>query len=256
MDGKNSSWDYTQPCTIPYMMLYKSANLGDAELAMVQTQTWKQKPAGGYWWSSKNWGKTGQPMMENWNCTYQLNAYEGWESEKMAWGDPFGFVGVSKYDCLDFTTKGKGYPHQGYSVFICAGRHSDGPGDKMIANMESVQKTTLTASKGTVAEKIAGYAGLDAQVAARPVGWDGVYGQWLVACDGGAANVNFDCGGGTLLSPTICFTGFAGHKATVSLNGKALAAGKNCFVSVDAAGKRLFVTIPQLQGDKNALSVK
>ena len=127
MDGKNSSWDYTQPCTIPYMMLYKSDNLGNAELAMVQTQTWKQKPAGGYWWSSKNWGKTGKPMMENWNCTYQLNAYEGWESEKMAWGDPFGFVGVSKYDCLDFTTKGNGYPHQGYSV-LGAGSPSCGPG--------------------------------------------------------------------------------------------------------------------------------
>lgn len=258
MNGPKSSWDYTQPCTIPYMMLYKSDNLGDAELAMVQTQTWKQKPAGGYWFSAKDgWGKTGPEMMKNFNCTYQLNAYENWESEKMAWGNNYGFVGVSKYDCLDFQTKGKGWPLQGYAVFICAGRHSDAPGDKMIAAMESVQKTTLTATKGTVAEKVTGFAGLEEQATAKPAGWNGVWGQWEVACDGGAAEVNVDTGEGSLPAATICFTGWTGAKATVTLNGAELAQGKDCFVSVDAAGKRLFVTLAKpLQGAKNAVAVK
>lgn len=73
-DGEKSSWDYSQPNLIPYMMLYKDAGLGDAECGVVATVPGEEKDAGGYWWAAKNGGKAGQGMMENWNCPFQLNS--------------------------------------------------------------------------------------------------------------------------------------------------------------------------------------
>lgn len=257
MDGKKSSWDYTKPNTIPYMMLYKEANLGDAECTVVQTLSWTEKPAGGYWWSSKNWGKTGQPMMENWNCPFQLNAYEDYASEKMAWGNPGGYVGSSSYDCLDFKTKGKGWPYAGYATLIVTGRHSDAPGDKTIAAMEAVQKTTLTASKGKIAEKLPGYVGLAELAPCTPLGWDSVYAQWAVECADSQAAVNFAVAEGSLAAATIAFTNFTAAKPTITLNGKDLQPGKDCYLTVDTANKRLLLTLAQpLTGATNTLTVK
>src|SRR5262249_43315023 len=132
-DGEKSSWDYTRPNVIPYMLLYKDAALGDAECGVVATVPWEEKDAGGYWWAAKNGGKAGQGMMENWNCPFQLNAYEKYGGEKMAWGTPFGFVGSSVYQTLDLKTMRKGYPYQGYSVHIILNRHSDAVTDSIIA---------------------------------------------------------------------------------------------------------------------------
>jgi hypothetical protein len=89
-------------------------------------------------------------------------------------------------------------------------------------------------------------------------GWDPVYGIWTVACAANEAQCNVSVAKGALLNPTFCFTGYTAAAApTVSLNGTALKVGKDCSVSVDAAGKRAFVTLGRkVEGDKNVLDVK
>src|SRR5258706_16476574 len=109
-----SSWDYTQPNLVPYCLEW--ADLADAEMGMVQTQTYLQKDAGGYW-EYKNWGKDSttqirdaidqQPseMPASWNWTYQLNQYElcfnqgtgcvntPTNSHRISWGTNYGAIG-------------------------------------------------------------------------------------------------------------------------------------------------------------------
>jgi hypothetical protein len=243
-DKGKSEWDYSKPNTIPYMMLYKEGANGDAECGVVATVPWDQKDAGGYWWASKNWGKTGTGMMENWNCPFQLNAYEGYGGEKMAWGTPFGFVGAAKYQAVDMKSQRSGYPYQGYAVRIVLGRHSDGGVDAAIADLEAAQKTKVTASTGKVVTRGAAFAGLDAQADWATPGWDPVAGVWTVACEQGRARVSIDVGQGSLANPTFCFTEYSGKTApTIKLGAAALADPKDVHVSVDSAAKRLYVTL-------------
>jgi hypothetical protein len=255
-DGDKSSWDYTRPNVIPYMLLYKDQSQGDAECGVVATVPWEEKDAGGYWWSIKNWGKTGQGMMENWNCPFQLNAYEKYGGEKMAWGTPFGFVGSAQYQTLDLKTTRKGHPFQGYSVHIVLNRHSDGLTDALIASLEAVQKCKLTATTGTVALSGPNYAGHAEKGNYKTPGWDPVYGQWTVACTNNAIQCNLNIAGGTLLNPTFCFTDYRADKppAKLLLGGQPLQPGKDCFLSLDPAGKRLFLTLNRkLTGPENGL---
>jgi hypothetical protein len=257
-DKAKSSWDYTEPNVIPYMMLYKDASLGDAECGVVATRPWEQKDAGGYWWSVKNWGKSGQGMMENWNCPFQLNAYEGYGGEKMAWGTPFGFVGSAKYQALDMKSNRSGWPYQGYSVEIVLGQHSQGLTDAAIASLEAVQKTHFTAARGTVANSGPGYAGLGEKRDYATAGWDAVYGVWTAGCAGEEAVCNLDVSAGAMENPTFCFTDYPiARVPAVTLNGAAMEVGKDCFVSVDSAGKRVFVTLKRkVEGARNEVAIK
>ncbi len=80
---RNSSWDYSEPNLVPYVHAWADAS--DTEMGVVQTQTYLQKDAGGYWFY-KNWGKTSEnqdpddgqvgKMPLSWNWPYQMNQYE------------------------------------------------------------------------------------------------------------------------------------------------------------------------------------
>ncbi len=251
-----TTWDYAQANTIPYMMLYKSAAIGDVELGVVQTQTWAQHDAGGYWWGKG--GQTGTGMPDSWNCPFQLNAYENYSSEKMAWGSAFGFVGANSYTDLAGGAR-SGYPYQGYATYIILGRHSAGVSDAYIAGMEGVQQTTLTASKGTVATSGARFAGLASTAAYQPAGWNHVYGAWTVAASGNEATLNFSVGAGTsVLRPLVTLTGYtsASAPAQVRFNGVTLTAGSDYVVTVDTGGQRLWLTLLRtLGGTANALEI-
>ncbi|HYF63052.1 MAG TPA: hypothetical protein VD886_09595, partial [Herpetosiphonaceae bacterium] len=119
-------WDYSQPNTVPYVIEYTVSP--DAEMGLVQTQTYAQHDAGGYWLYPK-WGTADAdgPMPENYNWTYQLNQYElpfTTTSKRMAWGSNFGAVGQTAYQAYGDDKTLSGYPYQSYSVFVVLDRHS------------------------------------------------------------------------------------------------------------------------------------
>jgi MYXO-CTERM domain-containing protein len=257
-NGVNSSWDYTQLSPAPYMMLYKDAGLGNVEAGVVQTQTWAQQDAGGYWWAGSHWGQTGTGMMENWNCPFQLNAYEGYAGEKMAWGTPFGFVGNPAYQRVDFATVSAGAPHQGYSTWIILNKHSDGLTDAMINGVGAVQQTTITATTGSVVLSGPRHANLSGNANYQPAGWNHVYGAWAIDAASNAAAFNVGVASGSLVRPMFQIRGYtaATPPATLSLGGTALTAGTDYSASVDAAGQTLWITLHRnLSGATNAIDV-
>ena len=100
----DTTWDYTKPNTIPYVVEW--SNSADAEMGLVQTQSWEDNEAGGDYGGpaiKDSWGKTGGKLLTtiaNWQWPYQLNQYEipfVNSSHRLAWGASFGAVGQSSY---------------------------------------------------------------------------------------------------------------------------------------------------------------
>ena len=254
-----SSWDWTKDCVIPHIIEWKSKDMGDAEIGLVQTQTYAQHDAGSGWWL-KAVGTKGKGLCENWNFTYQLNAYQGYSSKRVTWMMPYGAVGSEAYDVFDYKRKASGKPWQCYALLCVLDRYSDGGVDASVAEMETVQtQCKLTATTGAVALKGPAGAGRTDEAAYAPAGWDQVYAMWTVACAGNAAACNLEIAEGTLAGQTFSFTGYTAAAApkSVSLNGKTLAEGKDYFASLDAAGKRVLITIAEkLTGPKNLVEIK
>jgi len=255
--GTTSAWDYTQPNTIPYMTTWKNASIGDLEAGVVQTQTWAQQDSAGYWWAASHWGQTGTGMMENWNCPYQLNSYEGYAGEKMAWGTSFGFVGNPAYARVDGTTA-VGSPHQGYSTYIILNKFSDGLTDAMINSMAAVQGATLTTSQGTVVTSGPRHANLTGNATYQPAGWNHVNGTWaLTAAASNQAAFNVSIPSGTIVRPTFVIGNYtAAAPATITLNGATLTGGTDYYASVDSTNQKLWLTLGRnLTGATNGLSL-
>jgi len=255
---EKSAWDYTEPNRVPYVMLWKDLPLGDVECGVVQTQSWAEQDAGGYWWAPKAWGKTGTGMPENWNCPFQLNAYEGYGGEKMAWGTSFGFVGSSAYARVD-GQKRKGYPFQGYSVLIVNGRHTDGVTDSAIGTMESSQGAELTVREGRAVARGPRYAGLAEEADFVPPGWDALHAAWSVEAGKlGRTSLTLSVPAGRMKGTLFEIHGYPGPgpPRTVMLNQKALAGGKEVHLSVDPASRTLWITIvPEVSAGKTTLEI-
>jgi hypothetical protein len=257
-----SPWDWSKDCVIPHVIEWKNKDAGDAEIGLVQTQTFDQHDAGAGWWD-KAIGKTGTGMPENWNLPYQLNAYQNYSSKRMTWMMPFGAVGNEAYEVFGPypRRKASGKPYQSYSLLCVLDRHSDGGVDAAVAEMVAVQTTSkLTATVGNVLERGPAGAGRTDEATYSPAGWDHVYAIWTVACAANAAACNLAVGEGAVLpNPTFCFTGYTAQETPkiVTLNGKTLAAGSDYFASVDAAGKRLLVTFnARFAGGENAVDLR
>jgi len=261
-NGAASTWDYSQPNTIPYMMLWKAAGTGglggNVECGVVQTQTWTQQDAGGYWWAGGAGGTTGSGMPENWNLPFQLNAYEGFAGEKMAWGTNYGYVGQAQYDTLAFAPpRRKGHPFQGYAVQIVINKFSEGLTDAVIRSMEAAQATALTATTGRVITSGPHFAGIAAETYTyQPAGWDHIYGVWVVEAAGNAAAINWNVGQGTMTRPVIVVSNYtaAAPPSLVTFNGAPLAAA-DYSASVDTVARRLWITLNRnLSGAQNAVA--
>lgn len=266
-----SDWDYTVPNVIPYMSTYKSGAVGDLEAGVVQTQPWTQQDAGGYWWADTAWGKTSanypvgsqampvKGMPVNWDCPYQINAYEGYAGEKLAWGTMFGFVGDPNYQRVGYTTPPTpGAPHQGYSTYIILNKYSQGYTEQTISSMEAVQNTTITATSGSVVTSGPRHLNLTGDANYQPAGWNHVNGTWAISAGAGnVATFNVAVGGGTLLRPIFVIGNYtaATPPATLTLGGTTLAPGTDYAASVDTAGQKLWITLfRNLTGTTNALS--
>lgn len=253
---KDVAWDWTKDCVIPHIIEWKSKAAGDAEIGMVQTQTYAQHDGGDAWWRQE--GKKGTGLPENWNLTYQLNAYQGYSTKRATWMMPYGAVGSPSYDVFDYSRKASGKPFQSYSLLCVFDRHSDGGVDATVAEMVAIQsKCKLTATTGTVATSGPAGVGRDDEAPYAPAGWNHVYAAWTVACVANAAECNLEVAEAALLNPTFCFTGYTNPQPpkTLSLNGAALAAGQDCFVSVDKGEKQLWVTFNRkFEGAKNSIA--
>ena len=257
-----SRWDYSQPNRVPYTWMWTQTP--DAEMGVVQTQTWQQHDAGGYWLYAR-WGQrsgTGEGMPEAWNWTYQLNQYElpsTQTSHRMAWGSNFGAVGRRAYPAYGDARTLPGYPHQSYSVFLVLGKRTDGVVARQVAEVEAVQDAGLTATAGSVATQGPGGVGRTDAVAFPRPGFNPVYATWEAEAAGGRADLRFAVAGGrTLEHPVLVLRGWTSAQppARVTVDGQELAADAGYFASVDDAGDRLWLTLRASVRDGTAVRVE
>ncbi len=262
----NSTWDYSQPNTVPYVLEWTTGT--NAEMGAVQTQIYAQHDAGGYWYYS-NWGKTSDNhvsdgsqvglMPSTWNWTYQLNQYElcienascvnnTTGSHRLAWGTNYGALGGATAGSGMYAAYGddkqlSGYPYQSYSVFMVLGEHTATPVFNQVAEIETVQKTTLTASTGTVPTMGPGGVGRSDMVALSPAGYDARYSVWTAEAASNQLALTATVSEGTLVNPVLVVGGYSAANApSVSVNGTALTPDVDYVVSLDAAGQKAWIT--------------
>jgi hypothetical protein len=254
----SSSWDYTKPNVVPYDVLWSSS--ADAEMGLVQTQAWEAHVAGGDYGGNimGSWGKTGSPMPTDWAWPYQLNQYEMpyvSSSHRLAWGATFGAVGQRSYAAWGKTLSG--YPFVSYAVFVVLGKHTTSAVAAQVAEMEAVQTTTLTATRGMVATRGVAGPGRTDTAPFTPAGFDPVYAAWTVDAAGNAATAAFATGPGTLKNPVVVLRGYtsASPPRQVTLGGRNLTANDGYFATVDPAGKRLFLTLNASLSGTSVLTV-
>jgi hypothetical protein len=244
-NGYGFSWDYSKPNIVPHVLEW--SDVANAEMGLVQTQSWDDKEAGGDYGGGIPglWGKTGTSLPTDWWWPYQLTQYDlpyTDRSHRMAWGDSFGAVGHAQAQAFGKTYSG--YPYFSYSVYVVLGKHSPSAVDAQLAEMEAVQHTALTATRGTVATSGPRLAGSDT-VPFTPIGFDPVYGAWTVDAASDAATLRIDAGSATLQNPVIVLRGYgaAGPPRSVTRDGRDLAFDRDFFATVDPAAKRLWLTL-------------
>jgi hypothetical protein len=241
-----SRWDYSAPNTIPYVVEWSAS--ADAEMGAVQTQTWQQHDAGGYWFYSK-WGTSSDMnlMPEDWNWTYQLNQYElpfpgGQKSKRLAWGSNYGAVGQRAYPAYGDQRMLSGYPFQSYAVFMVLGRHTDGVVAQAVAGLEAVQSARLTASVGRVWTEAPAGVGRTDTAPLEPAGFDPRYATWNADAEGDRALLRFEAPA-ALQNPVLVISRWQGGAPQVMLDGAPLVADADFFASVDEAKQQLWITL-------------
>jgi hypothetical protein len=258
----NSQWDYTQPNLVPYVFEWAVAN--DAEMGAVQTQTYEQHDAGGYWLYA-NWGKTSANqtrdtdqaglMPVTWNWTYQLNQYElcgddatcdidsTTNSHRLAWGANYGAVGSPNYPAYGDDKMLSGHPYQSYSVFMVLGKHSDQPVFDQVSEIETVQNTQLTASVGSIPTRGIAGVGRNDSVPLAPAGYDHRFSAWLADASDDALTFKVVVASGTFRNPVLVIRNYTAVGAPqISQDGKVLTSGVDYFMSIDSANKTVYVT--------------
>lgn len=243
----DTGWDYRAPNVVPYTRMWTAAP--DAEMGVVQTQTWEQKPAGGYWlYPSRGSRDADGPMPVNYNWTYQLNQYElpgTTRSHRLAWGSNFGAVGQRQYPRYGDDANLSGYPYQSYSVFMVLGTHAEDPVLKVAAEVEAWQGVRLMATEGTVLTRGPGGVGRSDAVTYDVPGYNPVYATWEAQAASNRATLRFEAGARTLTHPVVVLRGYTASTppGRVTLDGQALAVDVDYFASVDAAGDVLWLTV-------------
>ncbi len=246
----NSGWDYSQPNTVPYVIEW-TVN-PDAEMGLVQSQTYLQHDAGGYWFYP-NWGTTDPdgPLPENFNWTYQLNQYElpfVTTSKRLAWGSNFGAVGQTAYPAYGDDRTLVGYPYQSYSVFVVLDRHSLNPVATQVTRIETVQNSTLNATVGTIVTSGPAGIGRADTILYDPPGYDPIYSTWNVqAVAGNQAAFNLNISQGTVRNPIVVIHNYtAAVPPTILINGAIKLADVHYFASMDTAQNQLWLTLNDL----------
>lgn len=264
---RNSSWDYTEPNLVPYV--HEWADASDSEMGVVQTQTYLQRDAGGYWFY-KNWGKTSEnqdpddgqvgKMPLSWNWPYQMNQYElcypesescvdqPTSSHRLAWGANYGAVGgvdsSGMYPVYGDDKHVSGYPYASYSVIMVMGKHSEETVMNQVREIEIAQKVALEATTGSVVTELpAGVARTDL-AALSPPGYDHRYSTWNVQADDNKVDFSFTVPEGALKNPVLVVSNYTGSKVpSVTLDGKALVPDVDYLASLDSATQKVWITL-------------
>jgi len=280
----NSSWDWSQPNTIPYVYLWTTPT--DAEMGIVQSEDIAKQDAGGYF-GQNSWGQTSaggnacstafgdgnyrMPCDFNWpyqSVNYALdpaNPNNGTNDKRLAWGTEFGFLGQGSYIGNDGASTIT-VPHQceSYSTYVTFGLHSAGVTAAQVTQVKNAMASTLSASVGTVTSS--GFVGIGCRQDTRayqPAGYNRIYGTWEVDAAGGNATVTLAAGGAAgLKNPMFIVHNHANAlPASVTLDGVPLTADTDYFATVDPANgdhadNRLWLTIDRVWSGSHTLAVQ
>jgi hypothetical protein len=269
----NSTWDYSQKNLVPYCMEWR--NSPDAEMGLVQSQTYLQHDAGGYWEYS-SWGKNSSTqvlakdsttgavvqmglMPISWNWPYQLNQYElcypnadtcldnTTGSHRIAWGTNYGAVGgavaAGTYPALGDAKQLQAQPGQSYSVFVVLGKHSTNVVLQQMHEVEVVQGTAITATVGTVVTSGPAGVGRTDTITYQPAGYDPIYSTWNITAAANKAAFSVTVASDAIADPIVVIQGFTGAAVpAITVDGVAATADKDFFASLDATGQKLWIT--------------
>ncbi len=256
-----SSWDYRAPNVVPFDRIWSRDH--DAEMGLVATTRWTDKPQGGDYGPKALqplWGTAGRGLPTDWAWPYQIDQYDlPWadSSHRLAWGMTFGAVGQPSYTAWDRVLSG--YPFQSYSVHVAVGPRDQSEVMAEVKSMETVLQTDLRATRGRVAsEAPGGVARTDAVTLTLP-GWDPTYAAWTMDADGhggGVVSGHFRVPAGEALdSPMIRVLGWTKPGVTkVTVNRDAFPA-PSLFATVDA-DHTLWLTLPKMIRGEQDFSIE
>lgn len=268
-----SPWDWSQPNTIPYVYLW-TQNV-DAEMGVVQSEDITKQDAGGYF-GQFSWGHTSadgnacttmfgdgnylMPCDFNWpyqsiNYSLDFNNSQPTDSDRLAWGAEFGFLGQATYSGNDGLNQ-IGWPRQSYSTYIVLDEHSRAPTSSQVIQVENAMSSILTASVGSVLTS--GPAGVNRPDSRpyQPAGYNRVYGTWEVNAAANAATTTLAAGGSGIESPIFVLHNYsAALPGSVTLDGAPLAADADYFATLDAANSRLWITVNRAWSGSHSLAI-
>jgi hypothetical protein len=252
-----SSWDYRAPNIVAFDRIWSRDH--DAEMGLVATARWTDKPQGGDYGPGalqQLWGTAGRGLPTDWAWPYQIDQYDlPWSdsSHRLAWGMTFGAVGQPSYTAWDRVLSG--YPFQSYSVHWVVGPRDASAVMAEVEAMETTLTTDIRATRGhVVSEAPGGIARTDLVALALP-GWDPTYATWTIDADGHGGGI---VGGHfkvpdheSLYSPMIRILGWSKPGVTkVTLNRDTFPVG-DILASVDAE-HTLWITLPTvIHGDQD-----
>jgi hypothetical protein len=275
----DSDWTWNQPNTIPFVKLWTQGV--DATMGLVQSRPIQRQDAGGYW-GQDHWGKTSAngagcaPLVMpcDYNWPYQSINYEIYggptQNARLAWGTNFGFLGQSSYQvrgnsaygggalALPGDPKAPGWPRKSYSTFVVLGTHGSDPVGRQVAGMEAIEKTTLTATVGSIAASGPAGVGDSSPMTYQPAGYDPVYAALTFHAASNRLDANIAvAGGATLYQPLLVVRGWsAGLPSAVKLGGAVLARDVDYFPSLRSGAAELWITLGRdLAGAANRLEI-
>lgn len=269
-----SSWTWNVANTIPYVKLWTTGV--DATMGVVQTQTITQQDAGGYFGTNR-WNSTsaagnacgGLVMPCDYNWPYQSINYSIYGGQtnntRLAWGTNFGFLGQSTYYTHGSAyyggplpnTTAPGWPRKSYSTFIVFGKHTSGPVETQVAQIETIQTLTLSTTTGSVVTSGPAGSGDSSNVTYAPAGYDHVYSALAFSASGNQLDANIAVGAGTLRKPLIIVRNFtSGSYPTVKFADATLVSDTDYFASLRSSASELWITLNRdLTGATNHLEV-
>jgi hypothetical protein len=278
----NSSWNWSQPNTIPYVYLW-TQNV-DAEMGIVQSEDIAKQDAGGYFgqqaWThtSADAGSPGHcsttpfsngnyvmPCDFNWpyqSINYAIGLNSSTNDKRLAWGAEFGFLGKTSYSGNDGSTIAVPLKRESYSTYVVLHKHSAGATAAQITQVENAMSSTMSASVGTV--RTGGPAGVGRSDTRtfQPAGYNRVYGTWEVNASGGNATIALNAAGSGLLNPIFIVHNHANAlPASVTLDAAALTAEVDYFATVDPANAdhadtRVWITVNRNWTGSHTLAVQ
>lgn len=269
----NSRWDYSEPNTIPYAKEWSVTK--DAEMGIVQTQTYQQHDGGGYW-AYNFWGKNsetpgnvdtqllepGGKMPASWTWTYQLNQYEipfqnPVTSKRLAWGLNYGSIGQTNYNVYGDDQQSTGYPFQSYSVYVVLDKYSDNPVLKQVEDVEAVQKSNLTATIGSVVTQGPGGAGRTDNITYQPIGYNQIFGTWEVTANSQSeSSFTLNTNNGELINPIFVINNYKGTiPNTILVNGQVKQKNIDYMPTLDISNNKLYFTLLGLHANSTQIQV-